>query len=161
MGSYKQACWIVEKICMSETDLLQIKIMYQKLIGVHPWRRLMCNNPGLPKWLFILYVPIHGRLYTKDRMLKWSLWYRIEKYILRLEKSMKWVGEMQRYEIICNGKGNAATIYRMTLVVFVVYELWLERNHKSSSKYTLLWGYHCEKDYSWGLCSSKHAWKTS
>ncbi|KAG5575117.1 hypothetical protein H5410_055251 [Solanum commersonii] len=38
-----------------------------------PWRRLMCNNPGLSKWLFILYVTIHDRLFTKDRMLKWRM----------------------------------------------------------------------------------------
>ncbi|KAG5593793.1 hypothetical protein H5410_035025 [Solanum commersonii] len=32
----------------------------------------MCNNIGLSKWLFTLYVTIHGRQYT-NRMLKWGM----------------------------------------------------------------------------------------
>ncbi|WMV18234.1 hypothetical protein MTR67_011619 [Solanum verrucosum] len=50
--------------------------MYQKLKGEYskvPWRRLTCNNLGSPKWVFALYVAIHRRLYTKDRLSKWGI----------------------------------------------------------------------------------------
>lgn len=31
------------------------------------------NNPGRPKWTFILYLAIHRKLYTKDRLEKWGI----------------------------------------------------------------------------------------
>ncbi|XP_059285018.1 uncharacterized protein LOC132038358 [Lycium ferocissimum] len=58
-----------------QMDKFRIKNVYQRLRGDMPnveWRRLTCNNHGLPRWKFILYLAIHGRLLTKDRIAKWA-----------------------------------------------------------------------------------------
>ncbi|KAK4726976.1 hypothetical protein R3W88_031893 [Solanum pinnatisectum] len=87
----KQASWMVKKILkagqwlterglqvteiMEETNF-SIKKMYQVLKGEYnkvPWRRLTCNNLDSPKWVFALYVAIHRRLYTKDRLSNWGI----------------------------------------------------------------------------------------
>lgn len=50
--------------------------MFLKLIGEFfkvSWRRLTCNNPTPPKWVFMDYLGANGKLYTKDRLLKWNL----------------------------------------------------------------------------------------
>lgn len=50
--------------------------MYRKIRGKFnkvPWRWLICGNQGNPKWLFILYLEIQRRLYTKDRLKKWGV----------------------------------------------------------------------------------------
>ncbi|KAK4707482.1 hypothetical protein R3W88_032974 [Solanum pinnatisectum] len=60
---------------MEETNF-SIKKMYQVLKEEYnkvPWRRLTCNNLGSPKWVFALYVAIHRRLYTKDRLSNWGI----------------------------------------------------------------------------------------
>lgn len=41
---------------------IDLKGCYQKV----PWRRLICNNHVTPKWLFILYLTLLKRLYTRD-----------------------------------------------------------------------------------------------
>ncbi|XP_070025322.1 uncharacterized protein LOC142181854 [Nicotiana tabacum] len=86
-----QASWIVQKILkaakyleevgIQEEELNQmqsftIQKMYKKFQGEYPkcsWRRLICNNYGAPRWSFILYLNLHGRLLTRDRVAKWSL----------------------------------------------------------------------------------------
>lgn len=50
--------------------------MYLKVLGQHPkvsWRRMICNYPSAPKWLFILNLVGHGKLYTGDRLAGWGL----------------------------------------------------------------------------------------
>uniref|UniRef100_M1BIU6 Non-LTR reverse transcriptase n=1 Tax=Solanum tuberosum TaxID=4113 RepID=M1BIU6_SOLTU len=37
------------------------------------WRKLVWANYGAPKWTFILYIALHRRLSTKDRMEKWGI----------------------------------------------------------------------------------------
>uniref|UniRef100_M1BXE2 Orf147a protein n=1 Tax=Solanum tuberosum TaxID=4113 RepID=M1BXE2_SOLTU len=37
------------------------------------WRKLVCNNFGAPKWLFIFRMAALERLYTKDRLTKWGI----------------------------------------------------------------------------------------
>lgn len=55
---------------------LFIKKVYISLRGCHqkvPWRRFICKASGAPKWIFILYLAILNRLYTRDRHKKWKL----------------------------------------------------------------------------------------
>ncbi|XP_021843682.2 uncharacterized protein [Spinacia oleracea] len=53
-----------------------IKKMYLCLLGQFPkvqWRRVVCNNFASPKSLFILWLAVHGRLSTKDRLMQWGI----------------------------------------------------------------------------------------
>lgn len=87
----KQASWVVQKILQATKHfirggygiegmlILQVfstKQFYQKLRGQYQkvsWRRLICNNYGLPRWIFILQMAAHSRLPTKDRLFKWGI----------------------------------------------------------------------------------------
>ncbi|XP_075087833.1 uncharacterized protein LOC142169812 [Nicotiana tabacum] len=90
MSQPKQASWIVQKILkagkyleevgLQEKEFILIRTfsiqrMYRKLRGEFPkcsWRRLICNNYGAPRWVFILYLNLQGRFQTGDRIAKWS-----------------------------------------------------------------------------------------
>lgn len=54
----------------------QIKKLYELIrpsaARVH-WKRIICNNKASPKSLFITWLGIQNRLYTKDRMANWNL----------------------------------------------------------------------------------------
>ncbi|KAK4721508.1 hypothetical protein R3W88_011741 [Solanum pinnatisectum] len=87
----QQASWMVRKIIQAghwiseagipmteimDADDFTIKGMHKKLRGDFikvPWRRLTCINQGNSKWIFILYLTIHRRLYTMDRLDKWGI----------------------------------------------------------------------------------------
>ncbi|KAG5595222.1 hypothetical protein H5410_036454, partial [Solanum commersonii] len=47
-----------------------VHIQGSKGFSVKQWRRLVCYNYGAPKCIFILYLEILNRLYTRDRLLK-------------------------------------------------------------------------------------------
>uniref|UniRef100_A0A0V0HDQ0 Putative ovule protein n=1 Tax=Solanum chacoense TaxID=4108 RepID=A0A0V0HDQ0_SOLCH len=86
-----QASWIIQRILKatkyfsqagySVDDILtmpnsSIKQFYVKLRGQFQkvsWRRLVCNNSGLPRWIFILRLAALGRLNTRDRLVKWGV----------------------------------------------------------------------------------------
>ncbi|XP_060195314.1 uncharacterized protein LOC132624570 [Lycium barbarum] len=89
MGTiFHQASWVIKKILkatkyvehigLREADLVtweqfSIKAIYMKLSGEFqrvPWRRLVCNNGGAPRWLFILFLAIWGKILTRDRLPK-------------------------------------------------------------------------------------------
>lgn len=88
----KQACWMIQKVFkaklyieeagMTKEDLLSCdsfstKKIYLQLLGQYTkvaWRRLICNNPGSPKWLFIVNLVARGRLYTRHRLAQWGWW---------------------------------------------------------------------------------------
>lgn len=67
-----------------------------------------------------LFFECYVASYVSRRVLHWQGIHR---------QAMNWAGEIQWYETMCKGKGNAAIIFRMTLAASV-YELWLERNHR-------------------------------
>ncbi|XP_019240741.1 PREDICTED: uncharacterized protein LOC109220732 [Nicotiana attenuata] len=55
---------------------ININYIYKKLKQDHqkmPWRKLVCNNGGMPKLIFILYVAILGKLATRDRLVRWGI----------------------------------------------------------------------------------------
>lgn len=33
----------------------------------------MCNNYGLPRWIFILWLTVNGKLYTRRKLIKWGV----------------------------------------------------------------------------------------
>lgn len=85
-----QASWIVQKIIKAKTLFDQIwmseayvaamsNYSIKKIYGLcrgdfhkAPWRRLVCNNAGLPKCIFILFLALHRRLQTKKRIAYWA-----------------------------------------------------------------------------------------
>lgn len=87
----KQASWIVQKILkttkyfneagyilneVQSMEKFSTKQFYLKLRGTFQkvaWRKLVCHNQGLLKWIFILRLTALRRLYTRDRLFKWGV----------------------------------------------------------------------------------------
>ncbi|XP_059285877.1 uncharacterized protein LOC132039408 [Lycium ferocissimum] len=137
-----------------------IKGMYSKLRVVMPkvdWRKLVCNNEGAPKWIFILYVAISRRLLTRTRLAKWGIvnevkcplcermdedvdpllfgcpfsaaaWEKILQWQGSQRGSMAWQQEVQWATGNVIGRTDYAEIYRMALARSCVYHVWQERN---------------------------------
>ncbi|XP_059302025.1 uncharacterized protein LOC132053954 [Lycium ferocissimum] len=90
MESPKQASWMVRKIFnmrkyWSQQDIrnqvvqkgkFKITKAYRNLRGTVcqvPWKNLTCYNVAEPKHVFILWVALHSKLGTKDRLIQWGL----------------------------------------------------------------------------------------
>lgn len=61
--------------CMHK-DKFSIRKLYAKLRTQGEkvsWRRITCNNSASPRSIFITWLALLNRLYTKDRMLLWHL----------------------------------------------------------------------------------------
>ncbi|XP_070037185.1 uncharacterized protein [Nicotiana tomentosiformis] len=59
-----------------DMENLSIKNLHMMLRGEEhkmPWRKFVCNNGGVPKWIFILYLAIIGKLSTRDRLARWGV----------------------------------------------------------------------------------------
>ncbi|XP_015167892.1 uncharacterized protein [Solanum tuberosum] len=85
----QQASWMVQQILsakktfdiagMTENEVTQLpSYSIRKIYGLLreewpkiPWRRLVCNNKEVPKWVFNLFLALHKRLQTKDRLACW------------------------------------------------------------------------------------------
>ncbi|XP_070007532.1 uncharacterized protein LOC142165405 [Nicotiana tabacum] len=172
----KQASWLVQKILKAKqymTDVganldeildkknITINYIYKMLKQDHqkmPWRKLICKNGGMPKWIFILYVAIMGKLATRDRLGRWgitndllcpmcneeeesmkhlffkciyttTIWEKLLQWMNVNRRLMEW---SQEIEWACNnfrGRSANAEIYRIALVSCVYY-VWQERNHR-------------------------------
>ncbi|WMV55576.1 hypothetical protein MTR67_048961 [Solanum verrucosum] len=149
---------------MTETEVTQLpNYSIRQIYGLLreewpkiPWRRLVCNNKGVPKWIFILFLALHRRLQTKDRL---ACWVNLEDMICPLcqeenedidhllfqcnyatriwGKLLQWLGiAMQVLDwkaevewVVANAKGKTAQqeVYRMALAGGV-YHIWKERN---------------------------------
>lgn len=85
-----QASWMVKKTLqahkylegagwpeatVTQMEKFSIKQVCQLLRGEYQkvtWRKLQCDNIACPKWIFILYLTLHVRLLTKERLLSWA-----------------------------------------------------------------------------------------
>ncbi|XP_016450093.1 uncharacterized protein LOC107774942 [Nicotiana tabacum] len=170
----KQPSWVIQKIFKSkkyfeeagysEEEVFRMekfptKAMYLKLQGEFskvPWRRMMCNNIGLPKWIFILFPAAYRRLQTRDRLRRWGcveddtcplchteeetidhLFFKclfstqIRTAVLEWQRvhrhAMTWDQELKWAEQYCKGRSSNAEIYRMSLAGSIYYIL-QERN---------------------------------
>ncbi|KAK4727001.1 hypothetical protein R3W88_031918 [Solanum pinnatisectum] len=153
----KQASWMVKKILkagkgLTERGLPVLKGEYNKV----PWRRLTYNNLGSPKWVFALYVAIHRRLYTKDRLSKWGIieddvcalckeegethqhlffscifskqiWHKMLKWQLITRGCEGWNEELEWAIGYAKRKSIVADVYRMAIAA-TIYYIWQERN---------------------------------
>nr|XP_016440518.1 PREDICTED: uncharacterized protein LOC107766282 [Nicotiana tabacum] len=143
----RNASWVIQKFFKakaqfqeagySEEDVKQLdsfstKQMYKRLQGGFqkvPWRGLVSNNKGMPKWIFILRLAILDRLATKERLARWGLMDETKPLqwqgIVRMKK--QWHEEVQWAVEKAAGKSAGAELYRITLAA-VVYHVWQARN---------------------------------
>ncbi|KAH0720194.1 hypothetical protein KY284_005224 [Solanum tuberosum] len=172
----KQASWVVRKILQAghwiseaglhvtevmEEETFTIKDIYKILRGELskvPWRRMICNNQGSPKWTFILYLAIQRILYTKDRLDKWGIntdsicsmckaepeihqhlffacsvanviWQRLLRWLSITKSSAGWNEEIEWATMHANRKIVQDEVYRMTLVA-ALYYIWQDNNYR-------------------------------
>ncbi|XP_019242144.1 PREDICTED: uncharacterized protein LOC109222223 [Nicotiana attenuata] len=137
-----------------------IKHMYKSMQGEFqkvPWRRLICNNYGLPKWKFILRLAIQERLATKERLARWgiqidttcslcqreietvqhlffeceltaTIWQQLLKWQGIQRTKLGWKEELAWIERRAKGRSGGAELCRMSLAA-AVYHIWQERNN--------------------------------
>ncbi|XP_019236644.1 PREDICTED: uncharacterized protein LOC109216874 [Nicotiana attenuata] len=169
-----QASWIVQKILkaaeyMEEAGIQEEEIkkmakfnmhmIYRKLQGEFQkctWKRLICNNYAIPRWKFILFLALHDRLQTRDRVAKWSLvedssctmceedpetiehlffgctmteqiWSNILKWQGIKRRAKGWAEEVRWAEMNVKGKSAKSHMYRICLAA-CVYHIWHKRN---------------------------------
>ncbi|XP_060210779.1 uncharacterized protein LOC132637752 [Lycium barbarum] len=167
----KQASWIMHKIFKAkrqfeesgingtQLDSFSINFTYNKLRGDFAKvsrRKMICNNQGAPKWIFISYLAIQGKLYTRDRLLKWgiiddaecamcgletesaehlffkcplsvAIWGKLLQWHWYSRPVLAWKDEQQWQRLYANGKNSKDEIYRVTLAG-CIYTVWHERN---------------------------------
>ncbi|XP_060210446.1 uncharacterized protein LOC132637365 [Lycium barbarum] len=170
----KQASWIMQKILKASKhvnaasytvqELQQMtrfptKQFYQRIRGVFPkvgWRKLVCNNMGLPRWVFSFRLAAHGNLYTRDRLHKWGitnatacplcehmdeshshlffvcgyssqLWQKLLCWQGIQRSSLNWEAELALATQHAKGKTARDEVYRMTIAAAVDH-IWKERN---------------------------------
>lgn len=138
-----------------------IKAMYQILQGdwpAVPWKRLICHNKATPKSVFILWLALHKRLPTKDRLIRWGincaavcpLCMNVDESLDHLffqcsfsaevwHRVMQWIGiqslvcsfdqEVSHMARIARKKGDHA---KLTVMAFteIIYALWCQRNSR-------------------------------
>lgn len=136
-----------------------IKKMYEYLCpqaATVPWARVITNNKGSPRSLFITWLAIQNRLHTKDRLLKWNMncdpmcvlcrthqetvhhlffectysrkiWGRIMD-ILKISRQIKAWEEEVEWVIKKSRLGKSK--HKLTIMCFceAIYTIWLQRN---------------------------------
>ncbi|XP_070042036.1 uncharacterized protein [Nicotiana tomentosiformis] len=118
-------------------ERFSVRHMYKAMQGKFQkvsWRKLVSNNHGLPKWIFILRLEIQDRLATKERLARWESlqtkyahsqllhWQGIQRTKKDWREELKWI------EKVAKGKSRGAAICRMVLAA-AVYHIWQERNN--------------------------------
>ncbi|XP_075095270.1 uncharacterized protein LOC142173556 [Nicotiana tabacum] len=125
---------------------LKLRDTFQKVA----WRKLVCNNQSLPKWIFILRLAALERLYTKDRLFKWGvtqdqfcllcgqdheslahlfftcettaqLWKKLLNWIGVTRNLMVWEDELQWGMQHASRSSSRVEVYRMLLAVAVYH----------------------------------------
>ncbi|KAH0776404.1 hypothetical protein KY290_007815 [Solanum tuberosum] len=113
---------------------------------------------GDPKWLFIIYLAVNGRLVTKDRLAKWGViqslecplclmknedldhlcfqypytaevWRKVLTWQEINRSTMHWTAEVQWAGKYMKGRSSTTLVYKLAMASSV-YHLWLERNSR-------------------------------
>ncbi|XP_060188553.1 uncharacterized protein LOC132617548 [Lycium barbarum] len=143
-----------------DMDNFSIKKLYQGLRGDFtkvPWRRLVCNNIGLPKWTFTLRLTAHRKLYARTRLAKWgvvddkecmlcntndedvehlsfkcsyskTLWTKLLGWQGISRQVLGWNAELEWAARFMTGKNAKTLLYRMVMASCVYY-VWQKRNN--------------------------------
>ncbi|XP_015160191.1 uncharacterized protein [Solanum tuberosum] len=167
----QHACWMTRKIlearmvwnnCQLMNQQSITRDLYLRLIGDGirvPWKCLMFSTTAQPKAVFIMWLQLHAKLLTKDRLLKWGskvepqcmlcqnedetrdhlfmkcsytrrLWDEIARW---MQMSSDIGGNWQQHLTwaLKNAKGKTirAQIFRMVYAE-AVYAVWIERNQR-------------------------------
>ncbi|XP_019252695.1 PREDICTED: uncharacterized protein LOC109231491 [Nicotiana attenuata] len=94
-----------------------------------PWRKLVCNNGGMPNWTFILTEEESiEHLFFKCTFAE-SIWMKLLQWMGINRQAMKWSQEVVWAYNNAKGRSANAEIYRMALAGCVYY-VWQERNHR-------------------------------
>ncbi|XP_019235449.1 PREDICTED: uncharacterized protein LOC109215792 [Nicotiana attenuata] len=144
---------------ITKMNQCSVKLIYHRLRGridKVSWRRVVCHNTGCPRWIFVLTMTAHDKLYTRDRLQRWGiqvdqeciLCKRASETIQHLffecpyanalwSKLLVWQGikrsvygwdeELRWVEKWTKRKNTAAELYKMALAA-TVYYVWQERN---------------------------------
>ncbi|KAH0717117.1 hypothetical protein KY285_013148 [Solanum tuberosum] len=139
-------------------EKFSIKQVYQLMKGEYPkveWRKLICNTNACPKWSFILFLTLHGRLLTKERLLNWGsventkcilcdveseniehlffncsysgqVWQKVLRWQAIQRQASGWHEEQRPVQ-------REAEIFRISLAASVYY-IWQERNQRTFQK---------------------------
>ncbi|XP_021858874.1 uncharacterized protein [Spinacia oleracea] len=139
----------------------KINKMYKYLhdIGGHvAWKRIICNSKATPKPAFIVWLALHKRLPTKDRLRGWGInisgicelcqaadesldhlffdctfskevWSGVLQHMEASRSVIQWELEVQWCSIKSRST-KAADIRRSIAFAETVYALWLQRNAK-------------------------------
>ncbi|XP_060185655.1 uncharacterized protein LOC132615112 [Lycium barbarum] len=135
--------------------------MYRKLRGTYPkvtWKKIICSNQGRPRWIFILYLALQGKLYTNDKLIKWGkqysptcplcvaagesiqhlfflcpisagIWHQVLQWKGIIKPVQGWMDEQAWAKQHGTGNSAKAELYRMT-PAGCVYYTWQERNQR-------------------------------
>ncbi|XP_059316204.1 uncharacterized protein LOC132067084 [Lycium ferocissimum] len=175
MDSPKQAAWMIRKIIhmrkhwqeLGNIDSLiiggkfHLATAYKRLRGAVEnvaWNKLICYNIAEPKHNFILWVNLHGKLRTKDMLIKWGLsvdplcvfcnstmetqehlffdcpftkgiWQSMLNWQQWDRRIQTWSVEWGRVQTEITWKRPRKVILRASLAT-VVYSIWIERNKR-------------------------------
>lgn len=166
----KNASWTIRKIINTKKYLekatlkiedavvegkYSIRRMYNMLSGDFPkvsWKKLICNTQANPKQIFILFLAIQERMYTKNRLIKWGIrndticatceveqeshqhlffnccisakvWMYILKWLGIRRSPVGWREEISWARMQANAKNSLVEIYRMSLAC-TTYHIW-------------------------------------
>lgn len=110
MYTHKQACWLVKKIFdirywfMEKYTSVELhryyrngKFSIKKLyIAMRPqfqkslWKKVLTGSKAIPKYRFILWLPIHRKLTTVDRLEKRGVTVAKDVYYVQQKKRSQW-----------------------------------------------------------------------
>ncbi|XP_070035221.1 uncharacterized protein [Nicotiana tomentosiformis] len=145
---------------VQKMEKYSVKQIYKAMHGEFSkmtWRKLVCNNQGLPKWIFILRLTIEQRLATKERLARWGIiseqtcslcqrenetvhhlffdceisrdiWQHLLKWQGIQRTKKAWQEELTWLEQFGKGKSGGAAVCRMTIAA-AVYHIWQEKNN--------------------------------
>ncbi|XP_059294515.1 uncharacterized protein LOC132047495 [Lycium ferocissimum] len=154
--------WDYTGLIYTTTNLLNQRDIQQTERGLSKnkrWKKIICNNHGCPRWVFIHYLAIHGRLATKDRLIKWNIdcsptcplceakpksvqhllfqcptahlvWEKLLMWQKMQRQVLSWDQEQKWAKDHTNRSSAKAEIYRITLSGCIYY-IWQERNQRA------------------------------
>ncbi|XP_059302227.1 uncharacterized protein LOC132054196 [Lycium ferocissimum] len=148
-----QPSWMVRKILnmrkywftgnmtnqVIQQDKFHISTAYKNLVGDVPnvvWKNLVCNNLAEQKQVFILWLALHEKLRTKNRLIKWGMKVDENKFWVKFLSWLKWKRDAKPWKEECNwiiqqtrGRGAKGMILKAGLAA-VIHTLWIERNSR-------------------------------
>ncbi|XP_075106790.1 uncharacterized protein LOC142179811 [Nicotiana tabacum] len=169
----QQACWMVRKVIEAK-EILEarhfvqlhnrslIRQIYLHLLGDYnrvEWKSLMFNNTARPKAKFIIWLMMHGRLMTCDRLSSWKIIVDTQCVMCRKQvktrdhlfvqceytkqiwsKLCNWMQKQYlgfidwhqflQWVVMCaKGKSQHAQVFKVVYAE-VAYQIWIERNKR-------------------------------